>query len=106
MSKKYLSVEEAAQMLGLTTSEVLRAREQDKIRGFADRGTWKFKAEDIENFQREIGSGEVPASDVLSDDDVLSEQPTVIRKGEPSSDSDVRLIYSGTPGGSDAPLVP
>ena len=109
MSKKYLSVEEAAQMLGLQPSEVLRYREQDKIRGFADRGTWKFKTEDVENFQRTLhpdSGSDFPmlddSEDVLGgDDDILADQPTVIRRGrsseDASSDSDVRLIFDGAP---------
>lgn len=111
MTKKYLSVEEAAQMLGLQPSEVLRYREQDKIRGFADRGTWKFKTEDVENFRRTLrpdSGSDFPMLDdsdnvLAEDDDLLADQPTVIRRGRPtddaSSDSDVRLIFDSTPGG-------
>ncbi len=52
MSKKYLSLEEAAQMLGISKDELNRLRERQEIRGFADRGTWKFKHEDIETLLR------------------------------------------------------
>jgi len=118
ISKKYLSLEEAAGLLKLKNDELIRFREKGEIRGFADRGTWKFKADDVEEFRRRrqpdsdpdvpiMGDddlGERLMSDpdlqtfsssenVLSDDDELGRQATVIRKGrESSSDSDVRLV--------------
>ena len=49
-TKKYLSLEEAAQQLGMRNDELNKMREQGQIRGFADRGTWKFKVEDVEAF--------------------------------------------------------
>ncbi|MBI3863376.1 MAG: excisionase family DNA-binding protein [Planctomycetia bacterium] len=102
MSKKYLSIEEAAEQLGISTSELNRLREKGSIRAFADRGTWKFKEEDVETLgrSREADSNpDVPLmpdeSSVMDDEDVLGSQATVIRKGgsDDSSDSDVRLIF-------------
>ena len=117
-SKKYLSLEEAAALLKLKNDELIRFREKGEIRGFADRGTWKFKSDDVEEFRRRrqpdsdpdlpiMGDddlGERLMSDpdlqtfsgsenALDDDDELGRQATVIRKGrESSSDSDVRLV--------------
>lgn len=120
MAKKYLSIEEAAEFLGLETSELNRLREKGEIRAFADRGTWKFKQEDVETLSRTrqadsnpdvpLHGGSSPeeagplddqetvedAQQVLADDDALSEQPTIIRRSkadEGASDSDVRLIF-------------
>ena len=119
ISKKYLSLEEAAGMLKLKNDELVRLREKGEIRGFADRGTWKFKADDVEEFRRrrqpdsdpdvpimnDDDLGERLMSDpdlqtfsasenALDDDDEFGRQPTVIRKGrESSSDSDVRLVF-------------
>lgn len=103
MGKKYLSIEEVADLLGIAPSDVTRLREKGEIRAFADRGNWKFKPEDIEELRRtrQFDSGpqvplKSPSSDdsVLSDDEELSEQPTIIRKSPPmgTSDSDVRLM--------------
>ena len=50
--KKYLSLEEAAAQLKITRDQLIRLRESGDIRGFADRGTWKFRLEDIEEFAR------------------------------------------------------
>ncbi len=52
MATKYISLEEAAQRLGLQPKELLQLREDGQIRGFADQGTWKFRVEDVEEFAR------------------------------------------------------
>ncbi|MEI8383461.1 MAG: helix-turn-helix domain-containing protein [Planctomycetota bacterium] len=95
ISKKYLSLEEAAALLKVKTEELIRLREKGDIRGFADRGTWKFKAEDVEEFARRRQPDSDPDVAILDDDedDELGRQATVIRKGRGStSDSDVRLV--------------
>jgi excisionase family DNA binding protein len=118
--KKYLSLEEAAGMLSVSNDQLIRMRESGEIRGFADRGTWKFRVEDVEQLARtrqadsspevqlfndsgpmvvgdepsEAGSSTILADDAEADGDV-GEQPTVIRKGaeaQKASDSDVKLI--------------
>lgn len=119
MAKKYLSIEETANALGVEIDDVTRVREAGELRGFADRGTWKFRAEDVEEYQRSqqadssddnplnddllpIPAGEFESEDVTSilddDDDVDAEQPTLVQQSvdEPplldlTSDSDVRL---------------
>ncbi len=107
MAKKYLTLEEAADLIGVQTEELIRLRERGQLRGFADRGTWKFKHEDIEELARSRQADSDPdvpildESGVLStDDDDLADQPTVIRRNvlddddvrDDMSDSDVRLI--------------
>lgn len=111
MAKKYLSIEEAAELLGLETSELNRLREKGEIRAFADRGTWKFKQEDVENLTRtrqadsdpdvplhvekllrdagprdeeetHVESHDDDAGQGVLDDDALSEQPTIIRRSK------------------------
>jgi len=122
MANKYLSIEEAVELLGVPQEEITRLREAGDLRGFADRGTWKFRTEDIEEFARSrqadssedsgLGTDEqMPADDefdtlgttsLLDDDDeVPADQPTLVQQAtddEPllsiddSSDSDVRLV--------------
>ena len=114
MARKYLSFDEAASALGVEPSELTRLREQGELRGFADRGTWKFKADEIEELARRRQADSDPDVPLMSggsddpsvlgtggDDDELGEQPTVIRKRDDDSrlgsldgpsDSDVRLI--------------
>jgi len=115
MASKYVNMEAAASQLNISTEELNRLRESGKIRAFADRGTWKFKIDDVEALGREIqpDSGhDLPMHDddvIELDDDQdiaggskivleeeMSDQPTVISKQSPnlppSSDSDVRLV--------------
>lgn len=114
MAKKYLSLQEAADILGISEEKLKQARADGDIRGFADRGNWKFRQEDVDEYGRTVqldSSPEVPLMDaddsnVLADDDQISEQPTIIRKqdedsnifsddddlGEGASDSGVRLV--------------
>jgi excisionase family DNA binding protein len=108
MAKKYLTLEEAAQLLGMAPDELVRLRERSEIRGFADRGTWKFKSEDVEEFARSRDADSSPEVPIL--DDSPKPKPagdSGIRKGGGSgrfnkaSDSDVRLLLDETlvPGG-------
>ncbi len=117
MASKYINLEDAAKQLSISTMELNRLREQGQIRAFSDRGTWKFKAEDIETLGRTLkpDSGfDMPSLDddddmIRLDDDMdlgggsqivleeeMGDQPTVISKKSPgmppSSDSDVRLV--------------
>jgi excisionase family DNA binding protein len=112
MAKKYLSLQEAADLLGISEEKLKQARADGDIRGFADRGNWKFRQEDVDEYGRTVqmdSSPEVPLMDdsnVLADDNEISEQPTIIRKqeedsnifsddedlGEGASDSGVRLV--------------
>lgn len=109
MSKKYLSLDEAASMLGIPREELTRLRERGEIRGFADRGTWKFKSEDVENLGRSRQADSDPDVPLISDNalsdsgtgsgsDIPTRNPgdssLVLGGSDPlsTSDSDVRLI--------------
>lgn len=109
MSKKYLSLEEAAAFLGIEPGELNRLRERNEIRAFADRGDWKFKEEDVERLQRSRQADSDPdvplrghsqdenedTGELLLDDDdsEIAEMPTIIRKIGDDSDSDVQLTF-------------
>ncbi|MBW3541973.1 MAG: MSCRAMM family adhesin SdrC [Planctomycetes bacterium] len=131
MARKYLTLEEAAAAAGISTDELKQLRESGRIRGFADRGAWKFKPEDIEELGRSrqadsnpdvpiladddddelvsVGSSVVLAaadssvgSSVLAaDEDELGEQPTVVR----SSVLDDEPIVGGGTSDSDVRLI-
>ena len=101
MAQKYLSIEEAAEFLGMPQDELTRIRESGELRGFADRGTWKFQTEAVEEYHRSrqadssVEGGLVdellPVSDdgfaspdapsiLDDDDDVAADGPTLIRQ--------------------------
>ena len=69
MAKKYLSLEEAAAQLGMKVDDLKRLRETGDIRGFADRGTWKFKPEDVEELARSRQADSDPEVPILGGDD-------------------------------------
>ena len=110
-NKKYLSLEEAAAQLGIKTDELIRLREKGDVRGFADRGTWKFKADDVDEYHRRHQPDSDPDLDLIDDfsdvgDDDFGRNATVIRKkGQTDSDSDVRIVetpHSGPKSGGKA----
>ena len=113
-NKKYLSLEEAAAQLGVKPDELIRLREKGDVRGFADRGTWKFKADDVEECRRRREPDSDPDMQILDDisDDDLGSRATIIRKsGATDSDSDVRMIgddrkKSSLSGSSDELSIP
>ncbi|WP_010585716.1 DNA-binding protein [Schlesneria paludicola] len=100
-NKKYLSLEEAAIQLRIKTEELIRLREKGEIRGFADRGTWKFKADDIAEFRRRSqpdSDPDLPMIDDADENDEIGNQPTVVRRALGiDSDSDVRLVSAEDP---------
>jgi excisionase family DNA binding protein len=116
MAKKYLTLEEAARQLGMAPDELVRLRERSEIRGFADRGTWKFKSEDVEEFARSRDADSSPEVPIIDEtprrktigDTTIGDSGT--RKGSgtgrfnKTSDSDVRLLLDETlvPGGKDS----
>ncbi len=96
MAKKYLNLEEAAAQLGMETDELNRLRESGDIRGFADRGAWKFRMEDIDELGRSFQADSDPAiplmsggededlfgSAILEEDDIASGSDSVIDEDE------------------------
>ena len=69
MAKKYLNLEEAAAQLGMEKDELNRLREAGDIRGFADRGAWKFRMEDIEELGRSRQADSDPAIPLFSEEE-------------------------------------
>lgn len=86
MAKKYLNLEEAAELLGLSTDEVKKLRQDGALRGFQDGGNWKFREADLTEYRRsnQMESTEDLSTDLSSDDDA----PLSLG----ASDSDVRLL--------------
>lgn len=93
MAKKYLTLEEAAETLGLAKDQLNRLRERGEIRGFADRGSWKFREEDIEEFRRSQQADSSPDFPIIPDEDAGSVLEDDQISDLSSSDSDVRLFF-------------
>lgn len=92
MAKKYLTLEEAASKLSMSTEDLRKIREKGDIRGFADRASWKFRDEDVENYARAMNPTSAASIPAYDDDD---DQLPITAEDEPlldDSSSDVRLI--------------
>lgn len=50
---QFYDITKAAEVLGLKPADVQLLREQNKLRGFRDGASWKFKIEDVQNYLAE-----------------------------------------------------
>jgi excisionase family DNA binding protein len=70
MAQRFLSLEEAADQLGISKERLLELREHNKVTGYKDGASWKFRSEAIEKIAVEgIPSIEPPPSDLALDID-------------------------------------
>ena len=58
---KYYTLDEAAQALQTSTEEVRQLAEDKTVRAFRDRGTLRFRAEEIDELARQRGLGSDPS---------------------------------------------
>ncbi|MEM9701984.1 MAG: helix-turn-helix domain-containing protein [Planctomycetota bacterium] len=106
-AKKYLSLEEAAERLALPAEKVNALRADGELRGFADRGTWKFKADDIEEFGRSLQVNSDPDVPLLDDGDSLEiEMPDASDGGSALDDANtLEIQMPGDDGLADEPTI-
>ena len=69
MAGKYLTLDEAAQQLGMSPDELNALRDKREISGYRDGKSWKFKTSDVEKLGENLKSG---SSDDDGDDFGLS----------------------------------
>ena len=48
MARKFIDLDDAAKMLGISSETLNEMRERQRIYGYRDGGSWKFKPEDVE----------------------------------------------------------
>ena len=65
----YVSLEEAAKILGISTDDLVEMRSKGEIFGYRDGASWKFKQEEIDRVLDERGDiiGSDEASSFCSD---------------------------------------
>ncbi len=90
----YLSLEEAAEKLGIPTERLVDLRSQGEVRGFRDGSSWKFPEDEIERLANELADGFGGDFNVELDNE--STQPT--------DGSDVNLVAAEGEG-SDVAIV-
>lgn len=115
MAQDFYNLEEAAKKLGLTTQELNAMAQHREIRAFADRGTWRFKASDIDELATRRGFVSNPnfrlsdpeirpdmhgaPSDIFADDraEIIAEQ----QRGAPSKGDTGRVDLASIAGEED-----
>jgi excisionase family DNA binding protein len=72
MAQRYYNIEKAAEVLGISPAEVNRLRERNELHAYRDGADWKFKAEEVEEYQARQRAGtdsSTGQSDILTPDD-------------------------------------
>lgn len=92
MVQGYYTLPEAAQFLGMNPDELKQMAQKKEVRSFQDRGTLRFRIQDIQELSRRRGGGSEP-------DLVLGEAPTPASKPGPKSDGP--RTPAAKPGGDD-----
>jgi hypothetical protein len=62
---QYYSLEESARMLGVSPEELKKMAQRNEIRSFSDRGTMRFRAQEIEELARRRGRGSDPELQIV-----------------------------------------
>ncbi|MEM8911323.1 MAG: helix-turn-helix domain-containing protein [Planctomycetota bacterium] len=106
----YLSLEDAAQQLGIPAEKLIDLRSQGQIRGFRDGSSWKFPESEIDRLKDELPNLSGFGSGILGSNDTGSKLGAVIGgdEGDPAdggSGSDIELGQEALASGSDVNLV-
>src|SRR5436305_3009880 len=60
MVQGYYTLDEASRILGMGSEQLSQMAQKREVRAFADRGTWRFRTQDIEEMARRRGLGSSP----------------------------------------------
>lgn len=112
----YVSLDEAAKILGIPSDELVEMRSRGEIFGYRDGSSWKFKSEEIDRVQSELGGDaldeEAGGSSILVSERQVgpsgSKSGSVIGAGSSdiSLDSELKMAADDSRLGSDVALVP
>src|SRR4051794_26323013 len=58
--QQYYTLEEAAKLLQMSADDLRELARKKQVRAFQDRGTWRFRQQDIQELARERGIGSEP----------------------------------------------
>ncbi|MFN4259228.1 MAG: helix-turn-helix domain-containing protein [Gemmataceae bacterium] len=103
MAQGFITLEEAAGMLGMPPEELNRMAQRREVRAFADRGTWRFRSQDIEELAQTRGTmGNAPQA--------AADEPAIFGFAPEDDNLDLGQDWapgpsgSGTSSGSAVPL--
>ncbi|MFN6164228.1 MAG: helix-turn-helix domain-containing protein [Planctomycetota bacterium] len=117
----YVSLDQAAKILGISTDELIEMRSRGEIFGYRDGTSWKFKQEEIDRVQLELGGDALDeaagGSSVLVAERQIgptgSKSGSTVGKGSGAGSSDIALDSdlklaqdAGSAASSDVALVP
>lgn len=86
---RFVELNEAATMLGVTPEKLVEMRSNGDIHGYRDGGSWKFKAEEIDRVLAELAAGGTGAA---TDDDMFSFDSVIDDIGEPPKVAESILV--------------
>ncbi len=95
-TRKFITLDEAAQMIGVSPDALNEMRERQKIYGYRDGGSWKFKAEDVEKLIADRASAEEEGDFAEMDEDPDSILLSEVELGG-SDESTSSTIIGGRP---------
>ena len=126
----YLSLEEAAAKLGISTDQLVELRSQGQVRGFRDGTSWKFPDQEIDRLAEDLAADGAGSGFLVNQSDLAATGGSIgsviggdgggtteeadgsdINVGdetpkEGSTGSDVNLVTGSADDGSDVELVP
>ena len=96
MARKFIDLEEAAKMLGVSPETLTEMRERQKIYGYRDGGSWKFKPEDVEKLiaDRDAADDEGEFAELDEDPDSILLSEVELGQSDESTSS---TIIGGKP---------
>jgi excisionase family DNA binding protein len=96
MARKFIDLDEAAKMLGIAPETLNEMRERQKIYGYRDGGSWKFKPEDVEKLIADRDSADDEGEFAELDEDPDSILLSEVELGQ-SDESTSSTIIGGKP---------
>ncbi len=107
----YVSLDDAAKILGVSSEELVDMRSRGEIFGYRDGTSWKFKEEEIDRVRAEL-AGDVMDEDAGGSSILISERQSEKSGSKPSAGgsdiglgSDLKLMGDDSRAGSDVKLV-
>jgi excisionase family DNA binding protein len=91
MARKFINLDEAAQMLGVSPDTLSEMRDRGKVHGYRDGASWKFKPEEIERLiaDREAAEQEGDFAEVDEDPDSILLSEVELGQSDESTSSTI-----------------
>ena len=85
MVQGYYTLEEAARVLGIAAEELSKMAQNRTVKAYADKGTWRFRTQDIEELARQMGKGSSPDLQLGDSKESKAQGGTPAKSGEPGT---------------------